>query len=56
MPQSTEIMLQQTQVATVIEYYKKWMKKWPTMQKLVENLHPDFWRRNFDVMLFTPAL
>ena len=30
----SEIMLQQTQVATVIEYYKKWMKKWPSMQDL----------------------
>ena len=30
-------MLQQTQVATVIEYYKKWMKKWPTMQDLAKS-------------------
>ncbi|XP_029939328.1 adenine DNA glycosylase [Salarias fasciatus] len=30
----SEIMLQQTQVATVIDYYNKWMKKWPTVQKL----------------------
>ncbi|XP_028857009.1 adenine DNA glycosylase isoform X2 [Denticeps clupeoides] len=32
----SEIMLQQTQVATVIDYYNKWMKKWPTVQKLAE--------------------
>ncbi|XP_056132329.1 adenine DNA glycosylase isoform X2 [Lampris incognitus] len=27
-------MLQQTQVATVIDYYNRWMKKWPTVQDL----------------------
>ena len=30
----SEIMLQQTRVATVIEYYVKWMTKWPTIQDL----------------------
>uniref|UniRef100_A0A667WH64 Adenine DNA glycosylase n=2 Tax=Myripristis murdjan TaxID=586833 RepID=A0A667WH64_9TELE len=30
----SEIMLQQTQVATVIDYYNKWMKRWPTVQDL----------------------
>ncbi|KAL1023128.1 hypothetical protein UPYG_G00036740 [Umbra pygmaea] len=30
----SEIMLQQTQVATVIGYYNKWMKRWPTVQDL----------------------
>uniref|UniRef100_A0A8C6MBD3 Adenine DNA glycosylase n=1 Tax=Nothobranchius furzeri TaxID=105023 RepID=A0A8C6MBD3_NOTFU len=30
----SEIMLQQTQVATVKEYYKRWLKKWPTVQDL----------------------
>ena len=30
----SEIMLQQTQVSTVIDYYKKWMNKWPTMEAL----------------------
>uniref|UniRef100_A0A8C9XSF5 Adenine DNA glycosylase n=1 Tax=Sander lucioperca TaxID=283035 RepID=A0A8C9XSF5_SANLU len=30
----SEIMLQQTQVATVINYYIKWMKRWPTVQDL----------------------
>ncbi|KAK7889694.1 hypothetical protein WMY93_025254 [Mugilogobius chulae] len=30
----SEIMLQQTQVATVIEYYNKWIKRWPTVQDL----------------------
>ena len=32
----SEIMLQQTQVATVIKYYENWMKKWPTMEDLAE--------------------
>ncbi|XP_012677046.2 adenine DNA glycosylase isoform X1 [Clupea harengus] len=32
----SEIMLQQTQVATVIDYYNRWMKKWPTVEKLSE--------------------
>ncbi|XP_071483135.1 adenine DNA glycosylase-like [Diadema antillarum] len=32
----SEIMLQQTQVATVIDYYNRWMKKWPTLQSLSE--------------------
>ncbi|CAH1776066.1 unnamed protein product [Owenia fusiformis] len=30
----SEIMLQQTQVATVIDYYTRWMTKWPTLQAL----------------------
>ncbi|XP_023263543.1 adenine DNA glycosylase-like, partial [Seriola lalandi dorsalis] len=30
----SEIMLQQTQVATVKDYYNKWMKRWPTVQDL----------------------
>nr|XP_046247480.1 adenine DNA glycosylase isoform X2 [Scatophagus argus] len=30
----SEIMLQQTQVATVIAYYNKWLKRWPTVQDL----------------------
>ncbi|KAG8555087.1 hypothetical protein GDO81_017579 [Engystomops pustulosus] len=30
----SEVMLQQTQVATVIDYYTKWMKTWPTVQHL----------------------
>uniref|UniRef100_A0A8B9VX94 Adenine DNA glycosylase n=1 Tax=Anas zonorhyncha TaxID=75864 RepID=A0A8B9VX94_9AVES len=32
----SEIMLQQTQVATVIDYYNRWMQKWPTLQALAE--------------------
>ncbi|CAN8003843.1 unnamed protein product [Ixodes hexagonus] len=32
----SEIMLQQTQVATVIDYYKRWMKKWPTVEDLAK--------------------
>ena len=30
----SEIMLQQTQVDTVIPYYRRWMKRFPTVQKL----------------------
>uniref|UniRef100_A0A8C9BL65 Adenine DNA glycosylase n=1 Tax=Phocoena sinus TaxID=42100 RepID=A0A8C9BL65_PHOSS len=30
----SEVMLQQTQVATVIDYYNRWMQKWPTLQDL----------------------
>ena len=30
----SEVMLQQTQVATVCEYYKRWMEKWPTVGHL----------------------
>ena len=30
----SEIMLQQTQVATVIPYYEKFMKKFPSVEKL----------------------
>ncbi|NXE45343.1 MUTYH glycosylase, partial [Casuarius casuarius] len=32
----SEIMLQQTQVATVIDYYNRWMQKLPTLQALAE--------------------
>jgi hypothetical protein len=27
-------MLQQTRVATVIDYWERWMKKWPTVESL----------------------
>ncbi|XP_026160854.1 adenine DNA glycosylase [Mastacembelus armatus] len=30
----SEIMLQQTQVATVKDYYLRWMKRWPTVKAL----------------------
>ncbi|MEE8206727.1 MAG: A/G-specific adenine glycosylase, partial [Nitrospinaceae bacterium] len=30
----SEIMLQQTQVKTVIPYFERWMKRFPTLQKL----------------------
>lgn len=30
----SEIMLQQTRVQTVIQYYSRWMHKWPTLQHL----------------------
>lgn len=32
----SELMLQQTQVATVIRYYETWMKQWPNVQSLAE--------------------
>uniref|UniRef100_A0A663M752 Adenine DNA glycosylase n=1 Tax=Athene cunicularia TaxID=194338 RepID=A0A663M752_ATHCN len=32
----SEIMLQQTQVVTVIDYYNRWMQKWPTLQALAQ--------------------
>ncbi|NWR62747.1 MUTYH glycosylase, partial [Bucorvus abyssinicus] len=32
----SEIMLQQTQVATVIDYYNRWMQKWPTLKALAQ--------------------
>lgn len=30
----SEVMLQQTQVATVVEYYTRWMARWPTVEHL----------------------
>ncbi len=32
----SEIMLQQTQVSTVIPYYANWMNKWPTIHDLAK--------------------
>ncbi|XP_025062476.1 adenine DNA glycosylase isoform X2 [Alligator sinensis] len=32
----SEVMLQQTQVATVMDYYTRWMQKWPTLQALAD--------------------
>ncbi|KAL1189434.1 Adenine DNA glycosylase [Cardamine amara subsp. amara] len=32
----SEIMLQQTRVQTVMEYYKRWMQKWPTIYDLAQ--------------------
>ncbi|KAJ3267706.1 hypothetical protein HK104_005685, partial [Borealophlyctis nickersoniae] len=32
----SEVMLQQTQVATVIAYYTRWLKKWPTIFDLAK--------------------
>ena len=37
----SEIMLQQTQVNTVIPYYKKWMKKYPTLKSFKESNFDD---------------
>ena len=32
----SEVMLQQTQVTTVIPYYNRWMKKFPTIQDVAK--------------------
>ena len=32
----SEIMLQQTQVATVIDYYNRWIDKWPNPKALAK--------------------
>jgi hypothetical protein len=32
----SEVMLQQTQVATVIAYWKRWIEKWPTIADLAK--------------------
>ena len=32
----SEIMLQQTQVKTAIDYYKKFIKKWPNLKSLAQ--------------------
>ncbi len=37
----SEIMLQQTQVKTVIPYYKKWIKKYPTLTSFKESKFDD---------------
>ncbi|CAF4970877.1 unnamed protein product, partial [Rotaria sp. Silwood1] len=37
----SELMLQQTQVATVIRYYETWMKQWPDIKSLAEATEDD---------------
>jgi len=37
----SEVMLQQTQVKTVIPYYKKWIKKYPTLKSFKESNFDD---------------
>lgn len=32
----SEVMLQQTRVSTVIDYYNRWMEKWPNFRHLAE--------------------
>lgn len=32
----SEVMLQQTRVQTVIDYYNRWMTKWPTIHHLAK--------------------
>ena len=33
----SEVMLQQTQVKTVVPYYTKWIKKFPTLKSVAES-------------------
>lgn len=40
----SEIMLQQTQVATVLPYYQRWMKRFPSVKKLAEAEESDLMR------------
>lgn len=46
----SEVMLQQTRVATVVDYYNRWMHKWPSLHHLAQaslevcyNNHSFFW-------------
>ena len=34
----SELMLQQTQVATVLSYYERWMERFPTLRDLASSL------------------
>jgi A/G-specific adenine glycosylase len=37
----SEVMLQQTQVATVLDYYQRWMRRFPTLQALADAAESD---------------
>ncbi len=37
----SEVMLQQTQVERVIPYYRRWMRRWPTAQRLARSKRSD---------------
>ncbi|MFW5697495.1 MAG: A/G-specific adenine glycosylase [Fimbriimonadaceae bacterium] len=37
----SEVMLQQTQVATVLDYYRRWMERFPTAEALAEATEED---------------
>jgi A/G-specific adenine glycosylase len=37
----SEIMLQQTQVATVLDYYQRWMRRFPTLRALADAAESD---------------
>lgn len=37
----SEIMLQQTRVSVVIDYWKRWMAKWPTIEELAVALEDE---------------
>ena len=55
----SEIMLQQTQVKTVIPYYNKWIKKYPTLESVAKSNIDDLlkiwegWVITVDVEIFT---
>jgi A/G-specific adenine glycosylase len=38
----SEVMLQQTQVATVIDYYNAWMTRWPNTEYVSYSTCPTF--------------
>lgn len=40
----SEIMLQQTQVDRVVAYYRRWLRKWPTIHELAEANRADILR------------
>lgn len=49
----SEMMLQQTRVATVISYYQRWMSTWPTVHALAQaSQEVDVSGLSSDLMLF----
>lgn len=44
----SEVMLQQTRVQTVIDYFNKWMNKWPTLYHLAQ--------ASLEVYIFSPVM
>lgn len=44
----SEVMLQQTRVQTVIDYFNKWMNKWPTLYHLAQ--------ASLEVYIFSPFM
>lgn len=60
----SEIMLQQTRVATVISYYQRWMSTWPTVYALAQAtqevcvlvLNPDLMLRTSESLCTVPVI